>query len=163
MHTQHYLVKTNELLERFRERQLGLDRQLDDYILRHLVRAAPERKAAYLAQRLLFILLRDGEQELQTLEIGRAQCWLYEVLLYLFEHCRWEDQTYSSLLKLIGLSADVRAIMFEPVKKEERFEHLRTDTSCPIDKNDLEAVFVELMPWKEREKRLEELRKLVQN
>ena len=161
MYVTEYLRKTDELISRLRSKQLGLNRQLDDLMPPQLICAEIEVKACYLANRLLFMLLRNGDGDGGEWNIEEVYSWLYEVSLYMFERSPWEEQTFSGFLKMIGLPFGVRTILFGRIEKDTRHRHLREDPSCPFKKGELEAVFVEFLPRKEIGKRLSDLHTLV--
>ena len=161
MDAYEYIRNTDELIRDLRNRQLGLNRQLDDLIPPQLVCGKSEEKASFLAKRLLFMILRNRDTDQAELNVEQSYNWLYENVLYLFERCRWEDQTFSGFLKMIGLHFGVRTILFGRIEKDQRYKHLQEDTACPFKKDELEAVFVEFMSEFERKKRLDELRVLI--
>jgi len=161
MDAREYIRKTDELIRDLRNKQLGLNRQLDDLLPPQLICAETEVKARYLANRLLFMLLRNGDGDGGEWNIEEVYSWLYEVSLYMFERSPWEEQTFSGFLKMIGLPFGVRTILFGRIEKDPRYKYLREDPSCPFKKGELEAVFVEFSSPIECEKKIIELKLLI--
>lgn len=98
---------TNDL----RNYLLGFSLKFSDVIPKKLLPESNEKKAAYLADRLLFgITLLDPAGAHRAAEI---RTWLYYIIRFLYDHCTSTSHTFSAVLMISEQSLGTRELMFD--------------------------------------------------
>jgi len=145
MNNNRYISEVNELINKLRAHLLGQDAQFKELIPDIFLNEPNEKKANYLADRILFALSRMDDWFPQK-ELQRARNWLYEGLLFLMLECSEDDHNFANLIKIFNLAPATRMAMFQPAKRKTLFPHLAQERTMPMLLEDLELSLLELLP-----------------
>ena len=137
----NYVYKVNKLVEKLRSYLLGQDVRFETLLPTVMKQDCEERKAIYLADRLLFEIARQQDL-LQGEELKRMYLWLYEAVLYLLTEVASVDHTIAGMVQLISQPLDVRDMIFDV--KEKEFPHLARDQVPPVTIEDIEEALVHM-------------------
>lgn len=148
MDAEGFIQSVDSLLAYLRRHLLGLDSPVSSLLPEPLQKRPPEERAKWLADRLLYAVAQLDGLALPC-ELEQLRGWLYEVVLYLITNCLQEDQTVSSILRLLELDPEHRCIVFGKAKYGGQFPRLATDKSTSRLLPVLVVALVELVP-KER-------------
>lgn len=97
-----YLHNVEDTLQQLRTKCLGLDTSLTAILPCHLRQAPEDRKAAQLANQLVYALAATS-LDTSPEELARSREWLYGIILYLLTECCEDDQT------LLGIHTMIKA------------------------------------------------------
>ena len=140
-----YVNRVDDLLKDVRQYLLGQNTRLDTLLPPHLIRASAAEKAAYLADRLLFSVLKDND-ELPLLPIGPLRLWLGETILFLFTRCNPNDRTLGNVRRMMDLDQGIRELIFGEDSCKGMFPRMRTDIIPKPIRDDMDAAFLEFVP-----------------
>ena len=102
-----YLRNVDDTLQNLRTKCLGLDTTFTDILPSHLRQASEERKAAQLADQLVYALAATSP-DTSPEELARSRAWLYGITLLLLTECYDTDQTLLSIRTILDSSEAVR-------------------------------------------------------
>lgn len=106
-----YFKLIDKTMKELRSYLLGFALNFSDVIPKRMLHGPDEKKAAYLADRLLF-----GITLLNPISADRAteiRAWLYYIILFLHEHCAPISRTFSGILMISEQSLSTRELMFD--------------------------------------------------
>lgn len=129
-----HVYKVNKLVEKLRSYLLGQDVRFETLLPTVMKQDCEERKAIYLADRLLFEIARQQDL-LQGEELTRMYLWLYEAVLYLLTEVADEDHTIAGMVQLISQPLDIREMIFDV--KEDEFPHLAREGISPLSMDEI--------------------------
>ena len=136
-----YVNRVDDLLKDVRQYLLGQNTRLDTLLPPHLIRASAAEKAAYLADRLLFSVLKDND-ELPLLPIGSLRLWLEETILFLFTRCNPDDWTLGNVRRMMDLDQGIRELIFGEDACKGMFPRMRMDIIPKQIRDDMDAAFL---------------------
>jgi len=140
-----YVNRVDDLMKDVRQYLLGQNTRLDTLLPPHLVKASAAEKATYLADRLLFSILKDND-ELPLLPISALRLWLEETILFLFTRCNPNDWTLGNVRRMMDLDQGIRELLFGEDACKGMFPRMRTDIIPKPIRDDMDAAFLEFVP-----------------
>ena len=148
-----YLKQVDRLLTSLRIFLLVQDTALETLLLPKLMQASVNTQAAFLANRLLFALIRIRPAD-TTPPPNQIWHWLYESTLFLLTQCNPNDRTLYNLQRTLKLPQSSRFFLFDIPHRNEEFSHIRCDIIPPELINDLESAFLHIVPFNRGPERL---------
>ena len=125
MDARAYVEEVDSLMEKLRNRCLGMDTEFKVLLPEGSDGWNEEEKAKYIAKIILFALVGAAPVSIHQSGAQRLADWLYAAVLYLEMRCSPTDHTFASIRKLVDLDLDTRKLMFHkaPFQELQKIPH----------------------------------------